>query len=79
MINLELDKIGEPWRTAAKLTGMYHPYGQIFFGMRLPLRLQRRRAKAVREKILSWKPERILLSHGRCLDADVDEVVSRIF
>jgi len=79
IINLELDKIGEPWRTAAKLTGMYHPYGQIFFGMRLPLRLQRRRAKAVREKILSWKPERILLSHGRCLDADVDEVVSRIF
>src|SRR5262245_29311685 len=24
---------------------MYHPYGQIFFGMRLPLLLQRRKAK----------------------------------
>ena len=27
IINIELDKISEPWRTAAKLTGMYHPYG----------------------------------------------------
>ena len=28
IINIELDKISEPWRTAAKLSGMYHPYGQ---------------------------------------------------
>ena len=46
IINLELDKVAEPWRTATKLTGMYHPYGQIFFGMRLPLLVQRRRANA---------------------------------
>jgi Domain of unknown function (DUF4336) len=37
IINIELDKVTEPWRTAAKFAGMYHPYGQIFFGMRLPL------------------------------------------
>jgi hypothetical protein len=30
IINIELDKITEPWRTATKFTGMYHPYGQIF-------------------------------------------------
>jgi len=51
IINLELDKISEPWRTAAKLTRMYHPYGEIFFGMRLPLLFQRRKAKAAIEKI----------------------------
>lgn len=79
IINLELDKIGEPWRTATKLTGMYHPHGQIFFGMRLPLRLQPRKARAALEKIHSWRPQRILLSHGRCFDAYVDDVVSRIF
>jgi len=33
-MNIELDKMTEPWRTATKLTGMYHPFGQIFFGMR---------------------------------------------
>src|SRR5215216_7730361 len=79
IINLELDMISEPWRTAAKLTGMYHPYGQIFFGMRLPLLIQRRQAKGAIGKIPSWRPKRILLSHGRCFDGDADEVIRRIF
>ncbi|WP_287299345.1 hypothetical protein [Mesorhizobium sp.] len=79
IINLELDKIAEPWRTATKLTGMYHPHGQIFFGMRLPLLLQRRKAKAALRKIHSWQPDRILLSHGRCFDTRADEVIRRIF
>ena len=79
IINIELDKITEPWRTATKLTGMYHPYGQIFFGMRLPLLLQRQKADAAIRKIHSWQPQRILLSHGRCFDADADIVIHRIF
>jgi hypothetical protein len=79
IINLELDKINEPWRTATKLTGMYHPYGQIFFGMRLPLLLQRGKAKAAFGKIRSWQPQRILLSHGRFFDSHADEVIRRIF
>ena len=79
IINIELDKISEPWRTAAKLSGMYHPYGQIFFGMQLPLLFQRRKTKAAIRKIHSWQPQRILLSHGRCFDTDVDEVIRRIF
>ncbi len=79
IINLELDKISEPWRTVTKLTGMYHPYGQIFFGMRLPLLFQQRKAKAAIEKIYSWQPRRIVLSHGRCFDEDADEIIRRIF
>ena len=79
IINIELDKISEPWRTATKLAGMYHPYGQIFFGMRLPLLVQRSKAKMVIGKIQSWKPRRIVLSHGRCFDRDVGEVLRRIF
>ena len=79
IINIELNKVTEPWRTATKFTGMYHPYGQIFFGMRLPLLLQRHRAAAVIRKIHSWQPQRILLSHGRCFDADADIVIRMIF
>ena len=79
IINIELDKISEPWRTATKLSGMYHPYGQIFFGMRLPLLLQRRKAKAAIGKIHSWQPWRIVVSHGRCFDSDIDKVIRRIF
>jgi len=79
IINLELDKIAQPWRFATWLTGMYHPFGQIFFGMRLPLLLQRRRASAAIGKIRSWHPERIVLSHGRCFEGNGDEVVRRVF
>src|SRR6266700_5337151 len=79
IINIELDKIPEPWRTATKLSGMYHPRGQIFFGMRLPLLLQQREAKAAFAKIHSWRPERIMLSHGRCFESHGNEVIRRIF
>ncbi len=79
IINIELDKIPEPWRTATKLSGMYHPRGQIFFGMRLPLLLQQREAKAAFAKIHSWGPERIVLSHGRCFESHGNEVIRRIF
>src|SRR5215472_1165249 len=79
VINIELDKVSEPWRTATKLTGMYHPYGQVFFDMRLPLLFQQRKAKAAIGKIHSWQPQRIVLSHGRCFDEDADKVIQRIF
>ena len=79
IINIELDKVTEPWRTATKFAGMYHPYGQIFFGMRPPLFLQRRKAEEAIRKIHAWQPQCILLSHGRCFDADADKVIHRIF
>jgi hypothetical protein len=58
---------------------MYHPYGQIFFAMRLPLLFQRQKAEAAIRQIHLWQPQRILLSHGRCFDADANEVIRRIF
>jgi hypothetical protein len=79
IMNLELQKITEPWRTATKLSGMYHPRGQIFFGMRLPLLLQRKKTEVAFRRIQSWHPQRILLSHGRYFDANADAVIQRLF
>ena len=79
IMNLELDKIDQPWRTSTMLAGMYHPHGQIFFGMRLPLLLHRKEAKAAFQKIKSWHPQRIVLSHGHCFDSNTDAAVHRIF
>lgn len=79
IINIELDKMPEPWRTATWLSGMYHPRGQIFFGMRLPLLLQKREASAAFAQIRAWQPERVLLSHGRYFESQGSEVVRRIF
>jgi len=79
IINLELDMIRQPWRFAAKLTGMHYPRGQIFFGMRLPLLLQKRKTRAAVQKMLSWQPERIILSHGRWFDSNASETLQRMF
>jgi hypothetical protein len=79
IINLELDKIDEPWRTATRLSRMDYPHGQAFFGMRLPILLQRQKAQAAISKLRSWQPRRVILSHGRCFDADADEIIRRIF
>ncbi|MBI5261675.1 MAG: DUF4336 domain-containing protein [Bradyrhizobium sp.] len=78
IINLELDKMRQPWRFAARLTGMYHPRGQIFFGMRLPLLLQKRKTRAAVQKILAWQPERIILSHGRWIEANGSATLRRL-
>jgi hypothetical protein len=78
IINIELDKMSEPWRTATKLSGMYYPHGQVLFGMRVPFMLQPRKKKATLMKIHSWHPDRILLSHGRCFESDGYEVIKRI-
>ena len=79
IFNIELDKINQPWRFAVRLSGMYHPRGQIFFGMRLPLLLQKRKSGAAIERILSWGPKGIILSHGRCFEFDGGEILRRLF
>lgn len=79
IINIELDKMDEPWRTATRLTEMAYPHGRTFFGMRLPLLFQRRAARAVIAKIRNWQPQRILLCHGRCVDTDAEEIIRRMF
>ena len=79
ILNLELDKLRQPWRFAAWLTGMYYPTGQVFFGMRLPLLLQKKRTRAAVEKMLSWRPERIIISHGRCFETNAETVLRRVF
>jgi hypothetical protein len=79
IINIELDKMRQPWRFAVRLTGMYYPRGQIFFGMRLPLLLQKRKTRAAAQKILSWQPERIVLSHGRWFDSNATATLQRLF
>jgi len=40
---------------------------------------KRQKAEAAIRKIHWWQPQRILLSHGRCFDADADKVIRRIF
>jgi hypothetical protein len=79
IMNLELNKISQPWRLAARLSGMCYPRGQVFFGMRLPLLLQKKKSSEVIKRLLAWQPERIILSHGRCFESNGTAMLQRIF
>ena len=79
ILNIEREKLREPWRLAMWLTGMYYPQGGLFFGMRIPFLMQKRRTRAVVERMLAWHPERIVLSHGRCFETDATTVLRRVF
>ncbi len=79
IMNFEPDKIGQPWRLIAKLTGTCYPSGQMPLDMRLSFLPRRRQVGAAFEKILAWKPERIILSHGRCFDSNGSAVLRRAF
>ena len=79
IINIELDRIDQPWRTLTRLSGMYAPHGQVFFGMRVPMALQRKKAAEAVAKLHEWGPRRILLSHGRIFEVGAPEAIHRIF
>lgn len=79
IVNYELEKVPQPWRAAVRMSGMCAPHGQIFFGMRLPFFLQRKKTRAAVERILSWQPERIVIAHGRCFESQAANVIRRLF
>lgn len=79
IMNLDAAKTDQPWRGFARLFGMTAPNGGLFFGMRLPLLLQRRWTRAAFRTIRSWHPERIVLSHGRIFETNVEQVLARLF
>jgi hypothetical protein len=79
IMNFELDRMDQPWRTLTRISGMYHPHGQVFFGMRLPLLLQRRKTAAAAARVREWRPRRILLAHGRCFETGADDALDRVF
>ena len=39
--------------------------------------LRRGRARAAREKVLSWKPERLLIAHGECAQTGATDIIGR--
>jgi len=39
--------------------------------------LRRGRARTAREKVLGWKPERLLIAHGECAQTDATTIIDR--
>ena len=39
--------------------------------------LRRGKGRAAREKVLSWKPDRLLIAHGNCAQTGATEIIER--
>lgn len=68
--NFELDKIRQPYRFLVWATGACHPHGQMPIDLRSTFWPKKREVRAAVEEMMAWKPERIIVSHGRCIEND---------
>lgn len=79
IVNLEPDKIGRLNRFIARLAGICAPCGGMSPDIRLAFWPSRRKLRPALERVLSWQPERIIVSHGRCFDIDGSAAIERAF
>ncbi len=71
--NFEADRVVNPvTRLILKVGGSIGPAGTTSIDIRLPAWRQRSRLRAVLDQLLAWAPRRIILSHGKCYDADIE-------
>ena len=77
--NFELDKIRRPYRWIVRLAGAYHPHGQMPIDLRMTFRGHKDGVRRAVETMLAWQPERIILSHGRCIDRSAADALRYAF
>ncbi len=77
--NFELDKLKQPYRFLVWAARAYAPRGQMPIDLRSTFLLKKREAAPVVRAMLSWKPERIILSHGACIQHDADAALRFAF
>jgi hypothetical protein len=57
-------------RLIARFTGILAPDGRTPVDWRFTFRFGRATAQQCLERMLSWEPERIIISHGRCIERE---------
>lgn len=63
--NFELDKLPRSLRWIVRLGGCFDPDGKTPLDMRLTFWLHKPAARACVERMLAWKPQSVILAHGR--------------
>lgn len=79
IMNFELQKMKQPYRLIARLSGICAPFGGMPIDMRLAFWPKKGEVRSAVEMMLRWQPERIILSHGRCFDGNGSEILRRAF
>ena len=79
IMNFELERMRQPYRLIAWLCAVYAPSGGMPADLRLALWPKRREVRPAYQRVLAWKPERIILSHGRCFETNGTAAIRRAF
>jgi hypothetical protein len=78
--NFELGRVTcRRLRALMRFGGVADPYGSTPRDLRLTFWGRRAAARRAVEEMLSWRPERVLLAHGRCYLANADAELRRAF
>ncbi len=79
IMNFEPERLSQPYRLIARLMGICSPGGGLSPDLRLAFWPKKRAVRGAYEQVLAWRPERVVLSHGRCFDANGGVVIRRAF
>jgi hypothetical protein len=78
--NFEPQRVINPvFRWLMRVTGAADPDGKAPIDMQLSFLGHRPEVRRAVERMLAWRPERIILSHGRCYEANGTEELRRAF
>jgi hypothetical protein len=78
--NFEPAKVrGAAFRWLLARVGVLAPDGRTPIDLRATFVGRRAAARASLERILAWAPERVIVSHGRCIDTDARAHLERAF
>jgi len=79
IINFEPERLSQSYRLFARLMGICSPGGGLSPDLRFAFWPKKRAVRGAYEQVLSWRPERVILSHGRCFDANGGIVIRHAF
>lgn len=77
--NFEPQKISWAFRLLAKFAGNLDPDGKAPIDMRLSFLFGKKKLKQAVEQMLTWQPEKVILSHGRWYETDAIGQLKRSF
>lgn len=77
--NFEPEKVGGAWRWLVRLAGAMDPDGKAPIDLRLTFSGGKEAARTSFERMVAWRPERVIMAHGRSYERDGTAELRRAF
>lgn len=79
IMNFDPERLRQPYRLITRVVGICSPEGGMSPDLRLAFWPNKRDALRAYEQVLSWEPERVILSHGRGFAANGGSAIRHAF